>query len=131
MRAEDLKYSKDHIWVAVEGDFARMGITDHAQRELGDVVFMDLPVVGRNCAQGEVAGSIESSKTTNDVYTPLSGEVVEINSGVQDKPDTVNSDPLGEGWLFRLRLSAPDELKQLMDFQAYQDFVRLAPGGTP
>jgi glycine cleavage system H protein len=126
MRADELRYSKDHVWVAVEGDVARMGITDHAQRELGEVVFLDLPEVGRNCTQGEVAGSIESVKTMNDLFTPLSGEVLETNSVVRDKPDTVNSDPLGHGWLFRMRLSAPDELSQLMDFQAYTEYVQTA-----
>jgi glycine cleavage system H protein len=124
MKAEDLRYSKDHMWIVVEGDVARMGITDHAQRELGDVVFLDLPAVGRKCALGEVVGSIESVKTTNDLFTPLSGEVVEANSVVRDSPNTVNADPLGRGWLFRIRLSAPDELKQLLDFKAYTEFVQ-------
>ena len=124
MKAEELRYSKDHMWVVVEGDLARMGITDHAQRELGDVVFLDLPEVGRKCAQGEVVGSIESVKTTNDLFTPLSGEVVEANSVVRDSPNMVNTDPLGRGWLFRIRLSSPDELKQLLDFKAYMEFVK-------
>jgi glycine cleavage system H protein len=124
MKAEELRYSKDHMWVVVEGDLARMGITDHAQRELGDVVFLDLPEVGRKCAQGEVVGSIESVKTTNDLFTPVSGEVVEANSVVRDSPNMVNTDPLGRGWLFRIRLSSPDELKQLLDFKAYMEFVK-------
>lgn len=124
MRAEELKYSKDHVWVAVEGDVARMGITEHAQRELGEVVFLDLPEVKRSCAQGEVVCSIESVKTTNDLFIPVSGEIVEINAVVRDKPDTVNSDPLGQGWLFRVRLRDPDELKGLMDFQAYTAFTQ-------
>ncbi|HWS15519.1 MAG TPA: glycine cleavage system protein GcvH [Candidatus Methylomirabilis sp.] len=124
MKAEELRYSKDHMWVVVEGDLARMGITEHAQRELGEVVFLDLPEVGRKCAQGEVVGSIESVKTTNDLFTPLSGEVVESNSVVRDSPNIVNTDPLGQGWLFRIRLSGPDELKQLLDFKAYTEFVK-------
>jgi len=124
MKAEELRYSKDHMWVVVEGDLARMGITEHAQRELGEVVFLDLPEVGRKCAQGEVVGSIESVKTTNDLFTPLSGEVVEANSVARDGPNIVNTDPLGRGWLFRIRLSGPDELKQLLDFKAYTEFVK-------
>lgn len=124
MRAEELKYSKDHVWVAVEGDVARMGITEHAQRELGEVVFLDLPEVKRSCAAGEVVGSIESVKTTSDLFIPLSGEIVEINAVVRDKPDSVNSDPLGQGWLFRVRLRDPGELKGLMDFQAYTAFTQ-------
>jgi len=124
MKAEDLRYSKDHMWVVVEGDLARMGITEHAQRELGDVVFLDLPEVGRKCARGEVVGSIESVKTTSDLFTPLSGEVVEANTVVRDSPNMVNTDPLGRGWLFRIRLSVPDELKQLLDFKAYMEFAQ-------
>jgi glycine cleavage system H protein len=124
MKAEELRYSKDHMWVVVEGDLARMGITEHAQRELGEVVFLDLPEVGRKCALGEVVGSIESVKTTNDLFTPLSGEVVEANSAVRDGPNIVNTDPLGQGWLFRIRLSRPDEQKQLLDFKAYTEFVK-------
>ena len=124
MRAEELKYSKDHVWVAVEGDLARVGITDHAQRELGEVVFLDLPEVKRSFSQGEVVGSIESVKTTNDLFIPLSGEIVEVNAVVRDTPASVNSDPLGVGWLFRVRLRDPGELKELMDFQAYTAFTQ-------
>jgi len=124
VRAEELKYSKDHVWVAVEGDLARVGITDHAQRELGEVVFLDLPEVKRSFSQGEVVGSIESVKTTNDLFIPLSGEIVEVNAVVRDTPATVNSDPLGEGWLFRVRLRGPGELNELMDFQAYTAFTQ-------
>jgi glycine cleavage system H protein len=124
MKPEELKYSKDHIWVALEGDVARVGITDHAQKELGDVVFLDLPEVGRTFAAGEVMGSIESIKTTNDLFIPLSGAITQINVVVRDKPDTVNSDPLGQGWLVCVKLSAPAELGQLMDLGAYTKFVQ-------
>lgn len=124
MKPEELKYSKDHIWVAVEGDVARVGITDHAQKELGDVVFLDLPEVGRTFAAGEVMGSIESIKTTNDLFIPLSGAITQLNVVVRDKPDTVNSDPLGQGWLVCVRLSAPAELGQLMDLGAYTKLVQ-------
>ena len=123
MKAEDLRYSKDHLWVAVDGDVASVGMSDHAQREMGDVVFLDLPEVGRKLAQGEVVGSVESVKTTSDLFTPLSGEVVEANTAVRDAPNTENTDPLGKGWLFRIRLSRPDELKQLLDLEAYTKLV--------
>lgn len=119
MNANELKYSKDHMWVAVEGDQARIGLTEHAQRELGEVVFLELPEVGRKVARDEVVGSVESVKTTNDLFSPLSGEVVEINVEARDTPDHVNQEPMGKGWLFRLRLGAPAELGQLMDLPAY------------
>jgi glycine cleavage system H protein len=124
MRAEELKYSKDHVWVMVEEGLARLGITEHAQRELGEVVFLELPELKRTCSQGEIIGSIESVKTTNDLFCPLSGEVVEVNTLVRDKPDTVNADPLGQGWLFRVRLSDPGQVNGLMDFQAYTAFTQ-------
>jgi glycine cleavage system H protein len=124
MSASGLRFSKDHIWVAVEGDIASMGITEHAQRELGEVVFIGMPEVGKKYGRDEVVGSIESVKTTSDVFTPVSGEVVEINVAARDKPDTVNADPMGAGWLFRMRLSAPAELQQLMDLQAYTESTK-------
>ena len=124
MKAEELKYTKDHVWVAAEGDIVRIGITDHAQNELGDIVFLELPELGRKCRQGQVVGSIESVKTTNDLLAPVSGEVVEINPLVRDKPDTVNRDPLGEGWLLRIRVGLSEELLHLMDFDAYRQSIQ-------
>jgi glycine cleavage system H protein len=124
MGAEALRFSKDHLWVKVEGDVARMGITEHAQRELGDVVFIGMPDVGKKYARDEVVGSIESVKTTSDIFTPVSGEVVEINAEARDTPDMVNADPMGKGWLFRIRLSAPAELQQLMDLAAYTESTK-------
>lgn len=123
MGSEELKYSKDHVWVLVDGDLARVGITEHAQRELGEVVFLELPEPNRTCSRDEVVGSIESVKTTNDLFCPVSGEVVEINALARDKPDTVNADPLGQGWLFRMRLTDPAQLNELMDFAAYEAFT--------
>jgi len=124
MKAEELKYTKDHVWVAAEGDLVIMGITDHAQKELGDIVFLELPELGRKCSPGQAVGSIESIKTTNDLLAPVSGEVVEVNPLVRDKPDTVNIDPLGEGWLLKIRVSQPEELLRLMDFDTYQQSVQ-------
>ncbi len=124
MKPEELKYSNDHMWVAVEAGIARIGITDHAQKELGDIVFLQLPEPGRTLSQGTIIGSIESIKTTNDLLAPVTGEVVEANQLVRDKPDTVNRDPLGEGWLLRVRLSQPGELDGLMTFAAYLEHTR-------
>ena len=124
MPGEELRFSKDHLWVKVEEGVARLGITEHAQRELGEVVFVELPEPKRICAQGEIIGSIESVKTTNDLFCPVAGEVVEINTLVRDTPDTVNTDPLGQGWLFRVRLSDPAQVQELMDLQAYTQFTR-------
>jgi len=123
MAGEELRYSKDHLWVKVEDGVARLGITEHAQRELGEVVFVELPVPKRTYARDEVVGSIESVKTTNDLFCPVAGEVVEINTLVRDTPDTVNTDPLGQGWLFRVRLSDPAQVQELMDLKAYTEFT--------
>jgi glycine cleavage system H protein len=124
MAGEELRYSKDHLWVKVENGVARLGLTEHAQRELGEVVFVELPEPNRACARDEIIGSIESVKTTNDLFCPVAGEVVEINALVRDKPDTVNTDPLGQGWLFRVRLTDPAQVQELMDLHAYTEFTR-------
>jgi glycine cleavage system H protein len=119
----DLKFSKDHEWVAMEGDVATIGITDHAQQALGDVVFVELPELGREVKAGEACAVVESVKAASDVYAPLSGRVVEVNSALGDTPGTINSDPAGEGWFFKLELSTPAELAELMDDAAYHRFV--------
>ncbi len=118
-----LKYSKDHEWVRMEGDIATVGISDYAQEQLGDVVYVELPEVGRTVAQNEEAAVVESVKAANEVYAPVSGEVVEVNQALEDDPALVNGDPTGEGWFLKLRLSAPGELDGLMDEAAYADFV--------
>ena len=118
-----LKYSKDHEWVRVEGDIATVGISDYAQDQLGDVVYVELPEVGRTVAQNEEAAVVESVKAASEVYAPVSGEVVEVNQALEDDPALVNGDPTGEGWFLKLRLSAPGELDGLMDEAAYADFV--------
>src|SRR5215204_3796941 len=101
----DLRYAKSHEWVRVAGDTATVGITDHAQHELTDVVFVELPAVGRKVTAGEACAVVESVKTASDIYAPVSGEVVEINNAVSDNPALVNSDPYGQGWFFRVKLS--------------------------
>ena len=118
-----LKYSKDHEWVRVEGDVGTVGISDYAQEQLGDVVYVELPEVGRTVAQNEEAAVVESVKAASEVYAPVSGEVVEVNQALEDDPALVNGDPTGEGWFLKLRLSAPGELDGLMDDAAYADYV--------
>ena len=118
-----LRYSKDHEWVRVEGDVATVGISDYAQEQLGDVVYVELPEVGRSVAQNEEAAVVESVKAASEVYAPVSGEVVEVNQALEDDPALVNRDPTGEGWFLKLRLSAPGELDGLMDEAAYADHV--------
>ena len=118
-----LKYSKDHEWVRVEGDVGTVGISDYAQEKLGDVVYVELPEVGRTVAQNEEAAVVESVKAASEVYAPVSGEVVEVNQALEDDPSLVNGDATGEGWFLKLRLSAPGELDGLMDDAAYAEYV--------
>ena len=118
-----IKYTEDHEWVQVEGDVATVGITVHAQDALGDVVFVDLPEVGKTFAQKEVAGVVESVKAAADVYMPVSGEITEVNEALRADPALANSDPMGAGWFFKVRLSAPDEVAALLDEAAYKAFT--------
>ncbi len=115
-------YTKDHEWIRVEGDTATVGITDFAQGQLGDIVFVEVPEAGRQVEQGGDAAVVESVKAASDVYAPVSGEVIEGNDALADTPDLVNSDPEGEGWFFKLRLSDTSQLDGLMDSEAYQAF---------
>ena len=115
-------YTKEHEWVRLEGDTGTVGITDFAQGQLGDIVFVEVPEAGRQVEQGGDAAVVESVKAASDVYAPVSGEVVEGNAALADTPDLVNSDPEGEGWFFRVRLSDPSQLDGLMDADAYKSF---------
>lgn len=117
---EDLKYAASHEWVRVEGETATVGITDHAQHELTDVVFVELPAVGRELRAGEACAVVESVKTASDVYAPLSGTVTAVNEALAAHPGLVNSEPYGAGWFFRLRLTQPAELARLLDAAAYR-----------
>ena len=122
-----IKYSKDHEWVnAADANAAVVGITVHAQDALGDVVFVDLPAVGATFAQGDVAGVVESVKAAADVYMPVSGEVVEVNEALRADPSLANSDPLGAGWFFKVKLSDASQLDALMDETAYSSFAATA-----
>ena len=117
-----IKYTPDHEWLNVEGDTAIVGITRHAQDALGDVVFVDLPEVGKAFAAKEIAGVVESVKAAADVYMPVSGEITEVNEALRADPSLANSDPMGAGWFFKVKLSAPAELDALMDETSYTTF---------
>ena len=116
----NVKYTKEHEWIRVEGDEAYVGITDYAQSELGEIVFVDVDTVGETINQGDVFGSIEAVKTVSDLNMPATGEVLEFNEALNDAPEKVNNDPYGEGWMIKIRLSDKAELDALMDADAYQ-----------
>ncbi len=117
---ENLKYSKDHEWIRVEGDVAYIGITDFAQGELGDIVFIDVDTEGEELGRDEVFGSVEAVKTVSDLYLPVAGEILEVNDGLEDAPESVNEDPYGKGWMVKIKVSNPAELEELMDVAAYR-----------
>jgi len=119
----NLKYAEDHEWVRVEGDNAVIGITDFAQNQLGDIVFVELPEPGTEVAPGKAVGSIESVKAVNELFCPLSGTVTEVNTELENSPQSLNSDPYEAGWIFKIRLGKPAELDGLMDADAYGDFT--------
>ncbi len=120
---QDCRYSKDHEWIKVAGDKGTVGITDHAQNQLGDVVFLELPEVGRKLAAGEVFGTVESVKAVSELFSPVSGEVVEVNAALTKTPEKINTDPHGEAWMVVIRLSAPAEPSALMDAAAYEAYA--------
>jgi glycine cleavage system H protein len=121
---EDLHYSKDHEWVRVDGDQAIIGITDYAQNSLGDVVYVELPKAEDEFAANEPFGSVESVKAVSEVFTPIAGTVVKINEALADEPETVNSDPYGQGWMIRLKMSNPGEVDSLLTAAEYEDFTK-------
>lgn len=120
----DCKYTKEHEWVRLEGETAAVGITDFAQQELGDVVFVELPEAGTSVTQGQTFGVVESVKAASDLYAPLSGEVVEANGALNDSPDTVNKHPYGEGWMLKVRPADLGEVSTLMDAATYDSYVQ-------
>ena len=120
----DVKYSEEHEWIRVEGDTGTIGITQYAQEQLGDVVFVDVPAVGRKVAKGESVAVVESVKAASDIYAPVSGEVIESNAALADTPGDVNAEPMGKGWFFKIRMSDKGELAGLMDEAAYAAFVK-------
>ncbi len=120
---ENFRYTKEHEWVRVEGDLGVIGITNHAQEELGDIVYVDLPKLGTVVQQGKSLGSVESVKAVSDIYSPVSGEVVEVNESLGQSPEQLNQDPHVTAWLVKIRLSAPDQLKGLLSAADYQGYV--------
>ena len=121
---DNLHYSKDHEWVRVEGDTAVIGITDHAQEQLGDVVYVELPKTGESFAAHESFGSVESVKAVSEIFTPVSGEVSEANDSLNDEPEKVNKDPYGEGWMIKMKMSASGEVDSLLTAAEYEDFTK-------
>ena len=119
----DLRYSREHEWVRLEGDIATVGISDYAQEQLGDVVFVELPEIGAQVEQGDEAAVVESVKAASEVYAPVSGEVLEVNEALENSPETVNESPTIDGWFVRIRASDPSELDDLMDQASYDAYV--------
>jgi len=123
MYPENFRYTKEHEWVRVDGDTGVVGITDHAQEQLGDIVYVDLPKPGTRVEQGKTLGSVESVKAVSDIYAPVSGEVLEVNDALATSPEKLNADPHGEAWLVKIKLSAPGEIQQLLSAGDYQNYV--------
>lgn len=120
---ENLKYTKDHEWIRVEGDTAVVGITDFAQGELGDVVFIEIETVGETLDKEEVFGTIEAVKTVSDMFMPVGGEVTELNAAIEDAPDSVNKDPFGEGWMIKIKIGDASELDELLTADQYKELI--------
>ncbi|HKB08900.1 MAG TPA: glycine cleavage system protein GcvH [Candidatus Polarisedimenticolia bacterium] len=120
---EDLKYTKEHEWVAVNGNVGTVGITHYAQSELGDIVYVELPATGSPVVAGEEFGTVESVKAVSEIFAPVSGEVLEVNAGLAKNPETINKDPYGDGWLIKLKLADPKELPSLMSAADYRKYI--------
>jgi len=120
---ENLKYTKEHEWVSIEGDTATIGVTDYAQGELGDVVFVEVDTVGETLDKGEVFGTIEAVKTVSDLFLPVSGEIMEMNAAIEDTPETINSDPYENGWIVKIKMSNPADADELMDADKYKEMI--------
>jgi len=120
---ENLKYTKDHEWIRVEGGFGWVGITEFAQGELGDIVFIELPAVGTKAEQGKTFGTIEAVKAVSELYAPITGEIVEVNKAVQDQPESVNKDPYNNGWMVKIAIANPAEVRALLDAPAYKALI--------
>lgn len=119
----NVKYTNEHEWVRIEGEIAYVGITDYAQQQLGDIVFVDVTTEGETLNQGDVFGTIEVVKTVSDLFLPIGGEILEVNPALEEQPELVNQDPYGQGWLIKLRPTNPDEMEGLMDAEAYKQLI--------
>jgi glycine cleavage system H protein len=120
----ELKYTKDHEWIKIDGDTVTIGITDFAQSELGDIVYVDVDTLDDTVERDEVFGSVEAVKTVSDLFMPLSGEVIEFNEGLEDEPETVNKDPYGDGWMIKVAISDASQLDDLLDADAYKNLIQ-------
>ncbi len=120
---QELKYTKDHEWVRIEGDIATVGVTDFAQGELGDIVYVEVETVGETLEKEEVFGTVEAVKTVSDLFSPLSGEIIEFNESLEDTPEKVNSDPYGDGWMVKIRISDQDQLADLLSASDYKEII--------
>lgn len=120
---ENLKYTKDHEWIKIEGDIATVGITDFAQKELGDIVYVEVDTVGETLQIEEVFGTVEAVKTVSDLFSPLSGEIIEFNEQLDSEPEKVNTDPYGDGWMIKIKFSDASEIEKLLDGKAYKELV--------
>ncbi len=122
----DLKYTKDHEWIRIDGTEATIGITDFAQHELGDIVYVDIPSLGEEISKESVFGTVEAVKTVSDLFMPLTGQVKEMNTGIDQNPESVNKDPYGAGWMIKITISNPNEIEHLLDAQAYKALIGLS-----
>lgn len=120
---DNLKYTKDHEWVKIDEDTATIGITDFAQSELGDIVYVEVETVGESLDKDEVFGTVEAVKTVSDLYLPLTGEILEFNEGLEDEPEMVNEDPYGKGWMVKIKIANQEEIKELMDAETYKSHI--------
>ena len=120
---EELKYTKDHEWISIDGEIATVGITDFAQRELGDIVYVEVETVGETLDADEVFGTVEAVKTVSDLFLPVSGEIIEFNEDLEDTPEDVNAEPYSKGWMIKMKVSNPDDLNQLLDSNKYRELI--------
>ena len=120
---EELKYTKDHEWISIDGEIATVGITDFAQRELGDIVYVEVETVGETLDADEVFGTVEAVKTVSDLFLPVSGEIIEFNEDLEDTPEDVNAEPYSKGWMIKMKISNPDDLNQLLDSNQYRELI--------
>lgn len=119
----ELKYTKDHEWIKIEGDIVTVGITEFAQGELGDIVYVEVETVDETLEREEVFGTVEAVKTVSDLFLPVSGEIIEFNESLEDEPEKVNTDPYGDGWMVKIRMTEPDQIKDLLDAEAYKELI--------
>jgi len=119
----DLKYTKDHEWISIDGDSATIGITDYAQGELGDIVYVEIESLGEQLDKEEIFGSVEAVKTVSDLFLPVSGEITEMNEGLEDNPELINDDPYGKGWIIKMKISDQNELSDLLSANAYKELI--------